>query len=460
MEAFEMDPRGGADRIDAGADLQKMLSGQVTHVAGRDTEDLLRGTIYSASGGAYDGRPPHDGHRTRVDDNGHDGWGTLPPDNADFGSDGGHNTGGAWDGDGLFGDGGGSVDDPLAIGHGLPPDPSGIQPPEHGEFASGYGEHDQRHEDDPELLRNDVGGQGDGAAAFDHLQAQAGDGFGARHDGVSPVKEDAPLRRGRKFGLRTVLLGSAVVVVILVGGMVAAKRFFSPRIVYHPAYHLAVPVKTDGRAPVAPASALQAPRQIAPPKSEARAQGVNDSAVPSSAANGKARAMNSPTAEMPSGNTEGPAITALRAKYTDLKTQIGGLKKQMQEMKSDFATKLGGIHAQLAAMAAKRTSTTSSLGAEIAKVRAQVDRIVTARNKPVPDAVPVAMGGSGSDRVLSGFQLTGVSRTAAAINGPDGSVTVPLGDEIPGAGTAKSFKVWHGTYELVTSEGVIRPAVR
>ncbi len=170
----------------------------------------------------------------------------------------------------------------------------------------------------------------------------------------------------------------------------------------------------------------------------------------------------------PPGSTQRPppaaVITALNNQVTSLEQQIASLQKSL----SDATNQINSENAELQSVETDAKLSSDKNSASIALLENNVLTLQSAlqslqqASKPTETAeLPVPSNDTNdpnSGDIIAGFDLRGVSATAAVVKSPSGLATYNLGQEIPGAGIATGWQRWNGTWELITTEGVIRPA--
>lgn len=489
MDDFEMDPKGGADRVEIGATVQQRLAA-LRRTSGLDPAAVRMSGNGGAGGAGDGGRDPFQGHR-----DGQAGW------NDDVGELGAPAGGEDGRGDDPFAShagpaeegGGDGAADPFGGAEGQTPD--GYRPDPFGFDGEASRGHDgEEHNPDPFGAGGeqhvgtphgmfDPAGDPRGFEADTEVgdpvpdqqspplsaspEDRLGDPFGeAAGEGEFEDKDETGGAPRRRISMRTGLLGAAVVGIVLGGGYVAARHFLAPSPVYHPVLHPVArkmaPAHAAATTPSHPVTAATTP--IHPPVAQA-ASGASASSAPAAATHPAtphpdATRLVPPATKLQATHVAAASNPAEMAAVTRLQKQVKALAAKVDVQQNDISTKLGGIRQAIATLAAKRNSARGALAGEVAQLRQKVEQLSKQRAAPATVALPTVSQAPGGVHVMPGYQLTGVSRTAAAIVTPSGQYTVQLGQEIRGAGIAKSLKPWHGTWELVTSEGVIRPAIR
>lgn len=157
------------------------------------------------------------------------------------------------------------------------------------------------------------------------------------------------------------------------------------------------------------------------------------------------------------------AFKALASQTVSLRSEVHSLQatvKSLVKKTANDSERYKAIEASINSLSAKTSAATTLTENAVNNIQGQFDRLKKQGTAVEPAAsYPVATpAATPADRVIAGYDLRWVSASAAAVQTPSGYFTYPLGTTIPGAGVARSWKRWHGTWELVTSEGVIRPA--
>jgi hypothetical protein len=168
----------------------------------------------------------------------------------------------------------------------------------------------------------------------------------------------------------------------------------------------------------------------------------------------------------PTANPANPALAGqlatLQKQLTDIQTQLSSLQGQL----STQNTKLESVQNNAQLASDKNSASITLLENNVVSLQSTLNTLQQAAKPPQTASLPVPSNDANdndiddtdSDEVIPGYDLRGASATAAVVKTPTGLFTFQLGQEIPGAGTATGWKQWRGTWELVTSAGIIRPA--
>ncbi len=321
---------------------------------------------------------------------------------------------------------------------------------------------------------------------YNDLRADPAERSWGHEDAVD--MDDEGISRARP-GLRTILMGSAVAVIVVGGGILAATHLFGGhRDNYHPVAAQSPLTRTTTIPADHPAPLQQAPHSVVMrtpasthraavrpiPSSDARTgkhllpatplplsplSAAVTAAPPSAASNKTMRKLQGETASIQAKNAVlKKTVDSLKAEIAALDTAMTSLKSALVRTKSQMTTDMSKVRAEMKTVSVDHASEVG-LATEVRELSADVHRAErVSRPKTVLPAVASSHHRPMRGTVISGYELTGASRDEAAVTGPNGSYTVPLGQSVPGAGVAEHFKPWGDTWELVTSEGVIRPA--
>jgi hypothetical protein len=132
-------------------------------------------------------------------------------------------------------------------------------------------------------------------------------------------------------------------------------------------------------------------------------------------------------------------LTAVKVALTDRLDKTDAKVGEMDGHLGQLDTRIGGVEQRLTALEDSRTRS-GSFGSR--------GRSGQGAPRPAPARI-------------HGFVLRGVARGAAPesawVETPGGFLLVKIGQHVNGAGTVKEIRRLESTWELVTSDGVIRP---
>lgn len=267
-------------------------------------------------------------------------------------------------------------------------------------------------------------------------------------------------------GIAVVALGLGVAVIYFAfGSAISGLIHPHPAVAYNPLDNRPVhtmpaphPMVAASHAPIMPApadmkEAVNKPASVEPPA--ALKPVITAPTAAPAAATSQPSVAAPPPAQPPAVASASVAAAstaaAMAANNAQLSAKVSELEADVKALQNNLASSIGE----------DRTATTL-IESNLATLQGKVSMLQSNPSSSAavapqePMALPLPDSSEGLP-VLQSFDLRGVSKDAAVVKTPTGIMTIPIGQDVPGAGTAEDFKPWDGTWELITSGGIIRP---